>query len=133
MSGKRRRGDSKWDSREDPPVSSHHIPDNSWPRRGGVQASRGCDDGHNNCQRWSSANEKDSARSRYDSDFSTQDDMVGARSKRKDGYNSVDAGRKFDSWEGEGTYTTRMSPGLDDWGKRNCSRSPKDRHDRSPA
>ncbi|KAI4365513.1 hypothetical protein MLD38_021492 [Melastoma candidum] len=132
MSDRRRRGDSKWDSREDPPVSSHHIPDNSWPRRGGVQASRGSDDGHNNGQRWSSANEKDSARSRYDSDFSTREDMVGARGKQKDGYNSVDVGRQFDSWEGEGTYTTRMSPGLDDWRKRNRSRSPQDRHDRSP-
>ncbi|KAF8011938.1 hypothetical protein BT93_I0154 [Corymbia citriodora subsp. variegata] len=141
MSGKRRRHNSKWDLKEDPPASPKKMDYRAWsgradmpiydsrlqPRRGSVDA------GHINSQRWSSVEDKNVPK-RHDLEFSSRELMLRNRSLHGDGIVNLDAGRKLDPgpWDRDGSYSTRMSPGLDEWRKRNRSRSPKNKPDRSP-
>ncbi|XP_030543704.1 zinc finger CCCH domain-containing protein 38 [Rhodamnia argentea] len=141
MSGKRRRHSSKWDLKEDPPVSPKKMDYRAWsgradmpiydgrlqPRRGSVDAA------HINGQRWSNVEDKNVPK-RHDLEFSSRELMLANRSLHRDGIVGVDGGRKSDPvpWDRDGSYSTRMSPGLDEWRKRNRSRSPKNKSDRSP-
>ncbi|XP_030461930.1 zinc finger CCCH domain-containing protein 38 [Syzygium oleosum] len=141
MSGKRRRHNSKWDLKEDPTVSPKKMDYRAWsgrtdmpvydsrlqPRRGSVDA------GHSNGQRWSNVEDKNVPK-RHDLEFSSRELMLANRSLHRDGIANVDGGRKLDPvpWDRDGSYSTRMSPGLEEWRKRNRSRSPKNKSDRSP-
>lgn len=141
MSGKRRRHNSKWDLKEEPPVSPKKMDYRAWsgradmptydsriqPRRGSADAS------HINGQRWSSVEDKNVPK-RHDLESSSREFMLANRSLPRDGIGSADGGRKLDPvpWDRDGSYSTRMSPGLDEWRKRNRSRSPRNKSDRSP-
>lgn len=47
--------------------------------------------------------------------------------------NVRERGRELDklaTWDGDGGYSTRMSPGLNDWKNKNHRHSPRDKYDR---
>ncbi|KAI6699803.1 hypothetical protein NL676_014127 [Syzygium grande] len=112
-----------WSGRTDMPIYDSRLQ----PRRGSVDA------GHSNGQRWSNVEDKNVPK-RHDLEFSSRELTLANRSLHRDGIANVDGGRKLDPvpWDRDGSYSTRMSPGLEEWRKRNRSRSPKNKSDRSP-
>ncbi|KAJ7957003.1 Zinc finger CCCH domain-containing protein 38 [Quillaja saponaria] len=111
MSGSGRRRSSKWDLRDDPEFASEHL-----------QFQSG----------WSYFEGNDKPNSRHD--FRTKEPFSEGRVTHKNDITNKDCSRRLDAtmaWDGDASYGTRMSPGLEEWKHSSHSQSPRNGWGRS--
>ncbi|XP_021301161.1 zinc finger CCCH domain-containing protein 38 isoform X2 [Herrania umbratica] len=132
MSGSRKRG-SKWDSKEERQYSLENVRDAAWPAKAGVSFhDRESEHGYfspevgRNGNKWSFVEASDMMKSKHG--LPSRESLTGGRGARKDENINVDCVKNWKTttpWDGDETYSMRMSPGLDDWRQQNRRHSPK--------
>ncbi|XP_048333406.2 zinc finger CCCH domain-containing protein 38 [Ziziphus jujuba] len=139
MSGSGRKRSSKWDLREE--RDDINLQDDGWPGKAG-RPFRNRDSGHgwhspelarsNGSKR--SGLEISDMRSKHDSGFLSREPFPGSRSSHRNENTDKDSNRYIEesmAWDRDGSYGTRMSPGLEEWRQQNHSQSPKSGRSRS--
>ncbi|KDP24789.1 hypothetical protein JCGZ_25410 [Jatropha curcas] len=125
MSGSGRRRSSKWDLKEESRIQFESIHDNAWPGKAGL-----CFHDKESQRGWLSPEAASGNRPKW----STLEPLPGRRGSRRD--DSIDEDRNRSSkamtpWDGDDSYGTRMSPGLEEWRQQNHRISPKNEWKRS--
>ncbi|XVF17025.1 hypothetical protein REPUB_Repub10bG0081200 [Reevesia pubescens] len=138
MSGNRKRG-SKWDSKEERQYSLGNVRDSAWPANAGVSFhDRESEHGYfssdvgRNGNKWSVVEASDMMKSKHG--LSSREPLPGNRGGQKDDNINVDSVKNWKTtspWDGDETYSMKMSPGLDDWRQQNRRHSPKSDWSRS--
>ncbi|KAF3440677.1 hypothetical protein FNV43_RR18961 [Rhamnella rubrinervis] len=141
MSGSGRKRSSKWDLRDEPLFDDINVEDEGWSGKAG-RPFRHRESGHgwhapeldgSNGSKWSVLESND-LRSKHVSGFPSREPFPGSRGLHKNENTDKDCNRYVEepmSWDRDGSYGTRMSPGLDDWRQQNNSQSPKSGRSRS--
>lgn len=134
MSGSGRKRSSKWDLRDEPPFEDVKVASDSWPGKGGRsflhrESRHGWQSPDlvgDNGSRWC-ALETNDIRSKHDSGFPSRENIPGSRGSHKSENIDKDSGgyAADSSWDRDGSYDSRMSPGLDKWRQRSHSQSPR--------
>ncbi|XP_022739365.1 zinc finger CCCH domain-containing protein 38-like isoform X2 [Durio zibethinus] len=138
MSGSRKRG-SKWDSKEERQHSLENVRDSAWPAKAGMSFhDRESEHGYfspevgRNCNKWSVAKASDMMKSKHG--LPSRESLPGSRGGQKDDNINVDCVKNWKTttlWDGDETYSMKMSPGLEDWRQQNRHHSPKSDWSRS--
>ena len=138
MSGSRKRG-SKWDSIEERQYSLENVRDSAWPAKAGLSFhDRESEHGSfspevgRNGNKWSVVEASDMMKSKQG--LPKRESLHGSRGGQKDDKINVDCVKNWKTttpWDGDETYSMKMSPGLDDWRQKNRHHSPKSDWSRS--
>lgn len=134
MSGSSRKRTSKWDLREEHQFEPENVPDDYWLGKAGMSFHDKESEPEwlspevagSNSSKWSDPEANDLLKSKR---LPSREPLLGSRGSHGRGSN-----RNLEAtvaWEGDGSYSMRMSPGLDDWRQQSRSRSPKNALSRS--
>lgn len=142
MSGSGRKRSSKWDLREERHFEPKNVADDCWPGKTGISFhDKELEPGWLSPEVAGSNNSKlydleanDLLKSKHDLGLASGEPLPRSRGSLKD--NSFNKGRNRNwepavAWDGDGSYSTRMSPGLDEWRQQSRSHSPKNGWTRS--
>lgn len=137
MSGGGRKRSSKWDLRDQPHFEDVNEQEDNWPGKTGRSVYHR-ESGHGwqspeNGSKWSSLDAND-LRSKHDSVFLSREPFSGSRGSHKNENIDRECNRYVSdsmAWDADEDYSTRMSPGLDEWRQQNHSQSPKSGWSRS--
>lgn len=136
MSGSGRKRSSKWDLREERHFEPKNVADDCWPGKAGISFhNKEIEPGWLSPEVAGSNNSKsydleanDLLKSKRDLGLASGEPLPRSRGSLKD--NSFNKGRNRNweptvAWDGDGSYSTKMSPGLDEWREQSRSHSPK--------
>ncbi|KAL5754056.1 hypothetical protein ACOSP7_022276 [Xanthoceras sorbifolium] len=134
MSGSGKKRISKWDLKEDQFLHDN-VRDSAWPGKSGTSfhdkesrpgwfSPKG--GGYNNGHKWSGREADDMLSSKHDLRYPSREPMPGSRGSRKDDSDDYMGNFKATTaWGGDGNYSMKMSPGLEDWRQQVRHHSPK--------
>ncbi|KAF2284407.1 hypothetical protein GH714_021556 [Hevea brasiliensis] len=125
MSGSGRRRSSKWDLKEESRIPFDNVNENAWSGKAGL-SFHDKESQHD----WLSPEGASSTRAKWP----VLEPLSGRRGSHRD--DSIDEERNrslkaMATWDGDESYGTRMSPGLDEWRQQNRRNSPKSEWKRS--
>ncbi|KAG4176063.1 hypothetical protein ERO13_A11G227302v2 [Gossypium hirsutum] len=129
MSGSRKRG-SKWNSKEEQQYSLENVRDKGWSAKGSAPFhDRESEHGYFSAEvgrkdKWSVVGVSDMMKSKHG--MPSRESLHGSRGGEKDDNNDFVKNWKTSTpWDGDETYSMKMSPGLDDWRLKKRHSSPK--------
>ncbi|KAG4121860.1 hypothetical protein ERO13_D11G229640v2 [Gossypium hirsutum] len=129
MSGSRKRG-SKWNSKEEQQYSLENVRDKGWSAKGSAPFhDRESEHGYFSAEvgrkdKWSVVGVSDMMKSKHG--MPSRESLHGSRVGEKDDNNDFVKNWKTSTpWDGDETYSMKMSPGLDDWRLKKRHSSPK--------
>ncbi|KAH1082924.1 hypothetical protein J1N35_022685 [Gossypium stocksii] len=129
MSGSRERG-SKWNSKEEQQYSLENVRAKAWSAKGSAPfLDRESEHGYFSAEvgrkdKWSVVGVSDMMKSKHG--MPSRESLRGSRVGEKDDNNDLVKNWKTTTpWDGDETYSMKMSPGLDDWRLKKRHSSPK--------